>query len=162
MKQNTGLGKSLFVHDPKRLLMRFAKMKREGKPRFVGNFDLPAKHLDLYRARREIVVVIEPNLAERSHTRIGQATQQLGFKRLIVIFCVMRMAPNCNSNPWHARNGLPSTPSRKEPPDVKRTLKLPFIELVERGRPVFGHIDYRAEEPNVAHACARKRERRVA
>ena len=50
----------------------------DGQPRFLGQADLGAKDVLLHIARRQVVVVVEPDLPHRAHPAVAQTLEQGG------------------------------------------------------------------------------------
>ena len=65
-----GIGRDFFLHDPERVVDGFARMDHDRKVPPPGDLDLRPEHSLLHVAGREVVVVIEPDLADRDHFRM--------------------------------------------------------------------------------------------
>ena len=125
MQDAARLGPSLVAHDGERVVVRLANMQHHGQSRLFRDAHLRAKRTLLVLARREVVVVIEPDLAQTRRALIVQHRTKALLDFGTPVLRVMRVKTSCNAHPRHARRRLASTAGEK-PLHGKRGLVVPL------------------------------------
>ena len=82
-------------------------MQNQRQPRFVGYLNLTAEHVTLNLARRKVVMIIKPHLAESARALVAEKLKQEAFHIGVVGLGVVGMNAGGDAHPRHARTGLP-------------------------------------------------------
>ena len=61
----------LFFKDPERVVLGLPRVNDDRQPPLAGQRDLPAEDELLHVARREVVVIVQPDLAKPARQRLG-------------------------------------------------------------------------------------------
>ena len=77
--------------DFKGIGVRFPLMDDKWFAGLTGDVELPQKHFLLHRTRRQVIVVVEADFADRHHLGVSCPTNQLLIILFLHILCVMRM-----------------------------------------------------------------------
>ena len=89
--------------------MRLPNVQHYGQPRLFRDANLRAECTLLVLAGREVVVIVQPNLAQARRALVMEHRAQalLGFGAPVLR--VMRVKTGCDAHPRHARRRLAST-----------------------------------------------------
>ena len=126
----------LFRDDAQRVVFRFARVNDDRQPPLARQPQLRAKHRVLHVARREVVVVVEADLADRAH---GAASRPAG------------SPSDPPPPPDRRRTGARGADARRS--RIARPATRPARVAVRELRVVFGREDHEtAHEPGAARA----------
>lgn len=105
MQKRSRLGKALLFQNGEAVVVSLAHMQRDGQSRFLGQANLSAEDLALHIARRQVVVVVEPDLPHRAHAAVAQTLAQGGLKLRRPLLGVVRVHAGRDAHVGHRRSG---------------------------------------------------------
>ena len=108
MQQRAGFRPALFFKNTECIFVRIPHVKHERQARNMGQLHLTTEYVLLNIARRQIVMIVEPDLAQGGGTRIGQTLKQGRFHSGIPLACDMRMNSACDAHARYGRLGAPA------------------------------------------------------
>ena len=108
MQQRASFRPAFFFKNAECVFVRIPHMKHEWQARNMGQLHLATKYVLLNITWRQIIVVIEPDLAQGGGTWIGQVLKQGRFHIGIPLTCDMRMNSARNAHVRYSRLGAPA------------------------------------------------------
>ena len=159
-------GQADLGHDLRGLVMRLAHMQRKRRVQAACQLKLLAEHLALHLARREVVVVVQADLAHAAANGLGQKALH-GLTRLDVeVLGVVRVAPHQKAHLRHHRELAERVEHAGGAPSVENlgALALPAVKVGKHRlgvARVIGGVDDRHQKAHAGHSRTRKSERGV-